>query len=227
MMNEQDFLRRAFDERATAILRTDDQQTAARAMEAVVRAGFRNLEFTLSCPGVYELIEDFAKRDGLVVGAGTVLEPAQARRAVEAGASFVVSPATDEAVIRTALELGVVAMPGAYTATEMVLAQKAGAQLQKLFPAPANGPEYARMLLGPLPGLRLVPTSGVTPENVGEWFAAGVFGVGWVASLFDAEDLRAGRFDNIEERARQCLTATRAATRPQRDWGLVTAAATV
>jgi 2-dehydro-3-deoxyphosphogluconate aldolase/(4S)-4-hydroxy-2-oxoglutarate aldolase len=220
-MNEQDFLRRAFDERATAILRTDNQETAARAMEAVVRGGFRIIEFTLGCPGAYELIEEFARRDDLLVGVGTVLEPEQARRAVDAGASFVVSPATDEAVIRTALDAGAVAMPGAYTATEMVLAQRAGAQLQKLFPAPANGPEYARSLLGPLPGLRIVPTNGVTPDNVGEWFAAGVFGVGWVASLFDADDLRAGRFDNLEERARQCLAATREAKRPQRDWGLV------
>ncbi len=224
-MNEQDFLRRAFEARATAILRTDDQETAARAMEAAVRGGFRLIEFTLGCPGAYELIEEFARREDLLVGVGTVLEPRQARRAVDAGASFVVSPATDEAVIRTALELGAVAMPGAYTATEMVLAQRSGAQLQKLFPAPANGPEYARMLLGPLPGLRLVPTSGVTPDNVADWFAAGVFGVGWVASLFDADDLRTGRFDNVEERARQCLAATRKATRPQRDWGLIVASA--
>ena len=225
-MNEKDFLHRAFEERATAILRTESQQTAAHAMEAVVRGGFRSIEFTLSCPGVYELIEDFSRRDDLLVGVGTVLEPEQARRAVAAGASFVVSPATDVAVIRTAIELGAVAIPGAYTATEMVLAQKSGAQLQKLFPAPANGPEYVRMLLGPLPGLRLVPTSGVTPENVGEWFAAGVFGVGWVASLFDKKDLRDGCYDNIEERARQCIAATRAATRPQRDWGLVSTAET-
>ena len=116
-----------------------------------------------------------------------------------------------EALIR---DHGVAAMPGAYTATELHRAWRAGAQLQKLFPAPANGPEYAAMLRGPLPKLRLVPTSGVTPENVAEWLAAGVYAVGFVASLFVAEELRAGRFDAVEERARTCLRAARAAARP-------------
>jgi 2-dehydro-3-deoxyphosphogluconate aldolase/(4S)-4-hydroxy-2-oxoglutarate aldolase len=133
---------------------------------------------------------------------------------VDAGATFIVSPTTDEAVISAALERGAIAMPGGYTATELHRAHRAGAQLQKLFPAPALGPDYARMVLGPLPMLRLVPTSGVTPDNVGAWLDAGVFAVGFVASLFNPDDLRHGRFDAIELRARQCLDATRGALRP-------------
>lgn len=214
-MNEQAFLTRLFEERAVAIIRTDTQEKAARAMDAAVRGGFRVIEFTLGCPGAYELVVDFLARDeDLVVGVGTVLTCEEARHAVDAGAAFIVSPTTDEAVIRTTLELGVTAMPGAYTANELYSAHRAGAQLQKLFPAPALGPEYARMVLGPLPFLRLVPTSGVTSDNVAAWLDAGVFAVGFVASLFDPDDLREGRFDSIELRARQCIQAVRRAHRP-------------
>ena len=214
-MDEQAFLTRLYQERAAAIIRTDTQEKAARAMDAAARGGFRVIEFTLGCPGALELVQEFVRRDeDLVVGVGTVLDAGQARAAIDAGASFIVSPTTDEAVIQTALDGGVVAMPGAYTATELHRAHRAGAQLQKLFPAPALGPAYARMVLGPLPFLRLVPTSGVTPDNVANWIDAGVYAVGFVASLFDPDDLREGRFEAIELRAHQCLEATRSAHRP-------------
>lgn len=213
-MNPEQVLARLWQERAVAIIRTEAQETAHRAMESAVRGGFRMVEFTLGCPGAYELIAEWSKRDEITVGVGTVLEPGQAKRAVEAGARFVVSPVTDEAVIATSLDLGVAVMPGAGTATEMARAHKAGAHLQKLFPAPANGPDFVRTLLGPLPFLRLVPTSGVRIDNVAAWFAAGVFGVGFVSSLFDPDNLRRGDFDAIEERALGCIAATRASDRP-------------
>lgn len=212
-MSDNQVLQRFGQERAAAIIRTPSQERAAAAMDAAVRGGFRIVEFTLGCRGAFELVEDFAARDeNLIVGVGTVLTSEDAQRAVRAGASFIVSPTTDEAVIRTALDLGAVAMPGAFTATELHAAYRAGAQLQKLFPAPANGPAYAGMLLGPLPFLNLVPTSGVTPDNTAAWFDAGVFAVGFVASLFDPDDLEADRFEAIELRARQCVAAVRAAT---------------
>lgn len=209
-MTADEFVDHLERQRAVAILRTDDQERAALAMEAAVRGGFRVLEFTLGCPGAYELVREFSAREDLVVGVGTVLEPEQAEHAVEAGARFIVSPVVDERVIAAAAELGVAAMPGAFTATEMERARRAGAQLQKLFPAPANGPAYVHMLLGPLPGLRVVPTSGVTPDNAGDWLAAGAHAVGFVASLFDAQTLRDGRYDDVESRARECIRSVQA-----------------
>jgi len=89
-MDEQTFLTRLYEERAVAIIRTDTQEKAASAMDAAVRGGFRVIEFTLGCPGAYELVEDFLARDpDLVVGVGTVLTAEGARRAVEAGACTV------------------------------------------------------------------------------------------------------------------------------------------
>lgn len=187
--------------RVSAILRTDDQRKAAEAMSAALRGGFTIVEFTLTIPGVYELIQEFSKREGVIVGAGTVLEVEQARRAVEAGASFLVSPIVDEAVISAAAALGVAAMPGTHTPTEMFRAHRAGAQLCKLFPAPAGGPAWVRSVMGPMPFLKIVPTNGIDLDNMEQWFAAGAWAGGFVASLFGA-DVNSGNWSAIESRAR-------------------------
>jgi 2-dehydro-3-deoxyphosphogluconate aldolase/(4S)-4-hydroxy-2-oxoglutarate aldolase len=194
-------------EKASAILRTNCQEKAALAMEAAIRGGFKIIEFTLTIPGVFDLVRDFSRREGLVVGTGTVMDETQAQRSVEAGARFLVSPVVDEAVISAAGELGVAAMPGTHTPSEMLRAHRAGAQLCKLFPAPAGGPAWVRAVLGPMPYLRIVPTNGVDEHNAADWIAAGVFAIGFVAPLFVAEDIEAGRWDVIEARAQKCLAA--------------------
>ena len=199
-------------ERASAILRAPAQEMAARAMEAALRGGFRIIEFTMTVPGVLELIADFARREGVTVGAGTVLTVEEARRAVEAGARFLVSPVTDEAVIAAAGALGVACMPGTHTPTEMLRAHRAGAQLQKLFPAPGGGPAYVRSVLGPLPMLRIVPTNGVDADNVGQWLAAGAHAVGFTTSVFDPAEMKRGDFEQTEKRARAAYEAARAPT---------------
>ena len=135
----------------------------------------------------------------------------EARSAIRAGAKFLVSPVVDEQVIEEAGAAGVAVMPGTHTPTEMLRAHRAGAPLQKLFPAPGSGPDYVRACLGPLPFLRIVPTSGVDGSNVGQFLAAGSWAVGFVASLFVAADLEAGRFDRIERRAVELLAAVQAA----------------
>lgn len=208
-----------WEERAVAILRARNHSLCHDAMSAAVEGGFRIVEFTLHCPEPFDLIEEFAKRDGIIVGAGTVMTREDARRAIDAGARFIVSPILDEEVVATALEHGVAAMPGVRTPTEMVRAYRLGAAVQKLFPAPAHGPAYVRATLGPLPFLRLVPTSGVTPENVGQFIDAGVFAVGFVAPLFPPEVLEARDFAEVERRAREALAATQAADRPERPTG--------
>jgi Entner-Doudoroff aldolase len=196
--------------KASAILRTDDTEKAALAMEAAIRGGFRIVEFTLSIPGALDLVKDFSSREGLVVGTGTVISEREAQQSVEAGARFIVSPVVDTAVIAAANDLGVASMPGTHTPTEMLLAHRAGAQLCKLFPAPAGGPVWVRSVLGPMPYLKIVPTNGVGPENAGQWIAAGAFAAGFVAPLFPADDIAAGRWDIIEETARKCIQAVQA-----------------
>ena len=210
MSGTDDFLAELQRQRATAILRTSSQAVAAAAMEAAVRGGFRHLEFTLTTPGALELVTEFSRRPDLVVGAGTVITVENAKGAVRAGARFLVSPVMDEEVVRAAVDLGAVAIPGCHTPTELLRAHRAGAALQKLFPAPAGGPDYVRSVLAPMPFLRILPTNGVTADNAAAWLAAGAVAVGFVTSLFPADDLAAGRFDRVEERAREMLAAVRA-----------------
>ena len=201
------FVEQFGQQKASAILRTDDPEKAALAMEAAIRGGFRIVEFTLTIPGVFDLVRDFSRREGLIVGTGTVMTAEQAQQSVDAGARFLVSPVVDEAVIGAANELGVASMPGTHTPTEMLRAHRAGAQLCKLFPCPHGGPDWVRSVLGPMPFLKIVPTNGVDQHNAGDWIAAGAFAVGYVATLFAPADIAAGRWDAIEERARQCLAA--------------------
>ena len=208
-MDVQSFVELFGRERASAILRSNDAEVAQRALRAAIAGGFRIVEVTLTTPRALELIAEAASQPGVVAGAGTVLTVEEAEAAVAHGARFLVSPVTDEVVIRRATELGVASIPGGHTPTELLAAHRAGAPLVKLFPAPAGGPAWLRSLLAPLPFLKVVPTNGVDMDNAAEWLAAGAWALGFVASLFQAEDMRLGRFDRIEARAREILGRVR------------------
>jgi len=196
-------------ERCSAILRTDLADAVAPAMRAAVAGGFRVVEFTLNTPGALEHVAAFAADPELLVGAGTVLSVADAAAAHQAGARFLVSPVADADVIAYAVEHDLVAVPGCYTPGEMMAAHRAGAQVIKLFPGPNDGPGFIRACLGPMPFLKIFPTSGVTLDNVAAHLDAGAFGVGFVGTLFEPADLAAGRFDAIEARAAQMVQAVR------------------
>lgn len=187
--------------RCSAILRTDAPGAAVPAMQAAVDGGFRIVEFTLTTHGALEAISLFSREEHLLVGAGTVLSIAQAEAAVAAGARFLVSPVADPVLLDWCRKHQIVSIPGTFTPTEMWNAHLAGADIVKLFPAPANGPEYVKACLGPLPQLKIFPTSGVTEENCQDFLAAGAFGVGFVGTLFVPADLEAERFDQVRARA--------------------------
>lgn len=193
--------------RAVAVLRTAHASAVAPALHAVIRGGFRVVEVTLNTPEALERIGEIAATADVVVGAGTVLSPADAHAAAGAGARFLVSPVFDPEVLEAAQTLGLPLLPGIATPGEALRAHRAGAEVLKIFPPPAGGPAWVRTVLAPLPFLRLVPTSGVDAENAREWLEAGCFAVGFVKALFDAEDLAQGRFDRVEARARALLAA--------------------
>lgn len=200
--------------RCSAILRTDDREVVRPALEAAIAGGFRLVEVTMTTPDCLEHIRALSERHGIVIGAGTVLTVDDAKAAMAAGARFLVSPVTDPQVITFCRQHDLVSIPGTFTPTEMMTAHRAGADVVKLFPAPANGPDFLRAVRGPLPFLRIFPTSGVTEENVEGWLAAGAFGVGFVASLFDADDLRLRRFDAIRARAARMIARVQGHGRP-------------
>ncbi|HIB33291.1 MAG TPA: bifunctional 4-hydroxy-2-oxoglutarate aldolase/2-dehydro-3-deoxy-phosphogluconate aldolase [Candidatus Marinimicrobia bacterium] len=186
----------------SAIIRTDDKKLAADAMNAAVEGGFRIVEFTLTTPGAFQLITEFRKKDDdLLVGAGTVMSVGQANDAVNAGAQFIVSPVCNPEIISYAVEIDVVSIPGTYTATEMDTAHQLGADMVKLFPAPADIPGYLSAILGPMPYLKIFPTNGVDIDNMLSVLSAGAAGVGFVKTLFNPTDMEMNDFTAIKKRA--------------------------
>lgn len=206
MRNKKDTLNEIKRRRVSAIIRADDAGVAAEAMKAAVAGGFRVVEFTLTTPNALDLISEFAEQPDLLVGAGTVLETRQARDAVSAGAKFLVSPVCDPDIIGEANALGVVSVPGTFTATEMLSAHRAGADLVKLFPAPSDVARHVASILGPMPFLNIFPTAGVDADNFVEVLRAGAAGVGFVKSLFDPRELAEKDFQAIERRASSIIS---------------------
>ena len=157
---------------------------------ALAEAGVGVVEITLDDPAAPAAIERVRVRGDVSVIAGTVRRVDQVDLAVAAGAEAVVSPAFDRAVIERAAELGVAAIPGALTPTEVEAAWTAGAALVKLFPAGLGGPRYVRDLLAPLAGVPLLVTGGVDAANAASFLAAGAVAVGVGSALDDPDEAR-------------------------------------
>ena len=159
---------------------------------ALVASGISVLEITLDGDGAVAAIAGL-EGSGLVVGAGTVMSVAAAEQAVAAGASFIVSPHTDEAIVRWAADAGIAVMPGALTPTEIAHAWAVGASAVKLFPASVGGPDGLRALRGPFREVAFIPTGGVDAGNAGEYLDAGAVAVGvgsWLTGSADPAVIR-------------------------------------
>lgn len=160
--------------------------------------GFTTLEITLNSAGAVEMITKLASQyPKLNIGAGTVVTLSDLKEALKAGASFIVTPILDEVLIRYCAKRGIAVFPGALSPTEIYKAWKVGASAVKVFPAVQFGPGYLRELEGPLGNLKLLPTGGVSSENIEEFFKAGAFGVGMGSSFFDRKLIKEKEFDKL------------------------------
>ncbi|WP_340374339.1 bifunctional 4-hydroxy-2-oxoglutarate aldolase/2-dehydro-3-deoxy-phosphogluconate aldolase [Streptomyces sp. SS7] len=172
--------------RILPVLTVPDRAMASPLADALVAGGARCAEVTLRTPEAEPVLRAMAAHGGLAVGAGTVLTPEQAERAVAAGARFVVSPGYDEEVVATCRELGVPVVPGVATATELMRALRAGLDTVKLFPAESlGGPPTLRALAAPFPGMRFVPTGGIDASRMAAYLADPAVlavGGGWPAT---------------------------------------------
>jgi 2-dehydro-3-deoxyphosphogluconate aldolase / (4S)-4-hydroxy-2-oxoglutarate aldolase len=198
-----------------AVLRAGDAGRFERVAEVLVEAGVTCVEFTLTSRGAVEALRRFAASmpAGVTLGAGTVLEPETADAAIDAGASYLVSPTVGLDVIGRARRRGVAAMPGAFTPTEILQAWRAGADAVKLFPASVGGPAYLRAVKAPLPEVPLVPTGGVGLEEIGRYLDAGALAVGLGGPLVgDAGE--GGDLGQLRRRAEAAVAQVRAARAP-------------
>lgn len=196
------------------ILRTPTAEDALEIAELLRESGLSSVEVTLTVPGALDVIRELAVSfsPDLLVGAGSVLEIDQAIAAHEAGARFIVMPAFEASVIGYCRANGIACFPGALTPTEVVTAWRAGADAIKVFPVGAmGGASYIKALKEPLPQIPLMPTGGITLENVATFIHAGAYAVGVGGDLSDVKALREGRRHVIVERARLYKEVTREA----------------
>lgn len=201
------------DAGVVAVVRAPSADTAGETVDALVAGGVRAIEITYSTPDAAGVLAAAAERHGddVVLGAGTVLAVAQAAEAAAAGARFLVSPGIDDAVAAAMHVTGAAVLLGAVTPTEVMRALRFGADAVKLFPGSLFGPGHIRALRGPFPDVALMPTGGVSAENLHDWLAAGAFAVGAGSELAPPAAIAAGRWDAVTARAEQFMAALRAA----------------
>ena len=209
-----DRLARARTTGILAVLRAPSPEQALEASEAILRGGVSGIEVTFSTPDAPAVIRELIARHGdtAYIGAGTVTTAEQATQAADAGAAFLVSPGTLPDLTRAMLDTGRVVMTGAMTPTEVMGALDLGVDVVKIFPASLGGPSYLGALRGPFPDAPLMPTGGVKPDNLADWFAAGAVAVGAGGDLANGAAIANGDWADIEQRAAR-FAAALAATR--------------
>jgi 2-dehydro-3-deoxyphosphogluconate aldolase/(4S)-4-hydroxy-2-oxoglutarate aldolase len=194
-----------------AVVRGESSEAAVEVSEALIEGGVLGIEITFTTPEADLAIRDLLSRhgDSIVLGAGTVTTRNQVEQAAEAGSTFLVSPGCDPELLPAMHETGILALPGALTPSEVMLARRLGAQAVKLFPGSSGGPSYLKALSGPFPDVPFIPTGGVALGNIADWFAAGAIAVGAGGAL--APSSLSGR-DRVEvvENARLFADAVRA-----------------
>jgi 2-dehydro-3-deoxyphosphogluconate aldolase/(4S)-4-hydroxy-2-oxoglutarate aldolase len=213
MPTKEQNLKTVADAGVVAVIRANSKDQLIGITEALLAGGAPTIEVTMSTPKAIAGIEMLADRfgDKAVVGVGTVIDAATARDAIAAGAQFVVSPVFDEQIVSTTLRYGKIMIPGAFTPTEILRAWSAGADVVKVFPSTAVGPQYFRDILAPLPQLRLTPTGGVDLKNAGEWINAGAVFVGAGSSLVTKDALAKNEWTSVTANAKAFVEAIKAA----------------
>lgn len=180
-MSPLDFIR---NHKVIAVVRADSPEIALEFAGACIAGGLKLIEVTFSFPGAETVISELSKREGVLTGAGTVLDLEMAGKARDAGARFLVSPHTDPELIKFAKDSGMLVIQGAFTSSEIVNAWKSGVDMVKIFPASSvGGPSYVKALKEPLPFVEIMTTGGVGLDNFTEFIKAGASAVGVSSAL--------------------------------------------
>ena len=211
-MNTLDFI---LEKKVIAIVRGISSGKICDLAEALVKGGLACVEVTFDHSSEEKLADTLKSiellsqnfRGRLLAGAGTVLTVQQAEQAVAAGAEYIISPDVNVDVIKRAKELGKVSIPGALTASEIVTAYEAGADIVKLFPAALFGPAYFKAVKAPLKHIPLTAVGGVSAGNIADFLAAGAVGAGVGGNLVSPKLVDEGRFEEITEIARSYVEA--------------------
>ena len=210
-MSKFDVIKRLTDCGVVAVVRAESAEQGVKIANAVMESGIVGIEITFTVPGALDIIKSLATEcgDGIIIGAGTVLDSETARAAILAGAQYVVSPFLDVDTVKLCSTYDVPCMPGAMTLKEAVEGMRAGADIIKIFPGALFGPRIIKEFRGPMPQLKMMPTGGVSVENAGEWIRAGAVAVGVGGAL--TAGAKKGDYASITEIDRQLVAEVKKA----------------
>ena len=196
-----------------AVIRGPSQELTLKMVESLVKGGVTGIEITFTTPDALKVVEALDKKFGgeIVLGMGTLTKVEQAKNAKDAGAAFLVSPHTEEELAKAMTKTGLPVMMGALSPSEVMKAWSLGSDVVKIFPGSLGGPGFMKSLKGPFPEIPMMPTGGVSEENLADWFRAGAFAVGAGSNLCPKGLALTGDFDGITEIAQRYISAVQAA----------------
>lgn len=210
MSKKEQILNRIKDTGLVAVVRAENSDQAFKITEACIEGGVAAIEITFTVPGAQDVIKDLAQKftsGEIIIGAGTVLDPETARTAILSGAQYVVSPCLNVETVKLCNRYQVPVMPGAMTIREVVECMEAGADIVKIFPGELFGPAIIKAVKGPLPQAQMMPTGGVSLDNVHEWIKAGAVAVGAGGNL--TAGAKKGDYASITSIAKQFIEKIR------------------
>jgi 2-dehydro-3-deoxyphosphogluconate aldolase/(4S)-4-hydroxy-2-oxoglutarate aldolase len=208
MMDKNEIISRITETGLVAVVRADNADQAERITDACIAGGVAAIEITYTVPGASEVIKTLSskyKTGEIIIGAGTVLDAETAREAILSGAQYIVSPCLNVEEVQLCNRYRVFCMPGAMTIKETVECMENGAEVVKIFPGELFGPAIIKAIRGPIPYAKLMPTGGVSLENVGKWIKAGAVAVGVGSNLTGGA--KTGDYNKITEIAKQYISA--------------------
>jgi len=211
-MDKEQVISRITEGGLVAVVRAESSEQALKIADACIKGGVVGIEITFTVPGADQVIRDLVKVYGdgeMIVGAGTVMDPETARIAILAGAQYVVSPYLNLETVKLCNRYRIPCMPGAMSIKEVVEGMEAGADIIKVFPGELFGPKIIKSILGPIPYAKLMPTGGVSVDNVDEWIKAGAVAVGAGSAL--TKGAKTGDYEAITRTAQEFISKIKAA----------------
>lgn len=204
-MHREKIVTKIIESGIVAVIRLKEKEKLLDIINSLSRGGISAMEITMTTPHAVEIIKDFSQQigDNFILGAGTVLDSETARAVILAGAQFVVSPVTNLDMIKTVHRYDKAVFPGAFTPTEILNAWENGADIVKVFPATALGPQFFKDVHGPLPHVRLTPTGGVSLENAGEFISCGASCLGVGTALLNKKMIENSDWNALTENTKK------------------------
>ncbi len=202
-MNKAEILEKVKELGLLAVIRGPSAELTVQMVEALIKGGVLGIEITYSTPNAEDVVRTLSGKfgDKIVLGMGTLTKTDQAASAKAAGANFLVSPICEPVLVKSMVDSGLLTMAGALTPTEVFQAYSLGTDVVKVFPGSLGGPAYVKALKGPFPYIPMMPTGGVSATNAADWFKAGVVAVGAGSELCPPDLAKAGKFDEITQKA--------------------------